>query len=307
MRLPRAGFGQGRTVRLCHVKPPPRVVHGVTCPAAVGRRVSRRLPSTALRVGHACVRRPHRGHGPGAGTRRLSGPHRTAPGTMLLYGRPRPRRLVVARHRWRGEWTRSPAPGAFQEGTGCSSVLSHRRSDLPSLRLRRTYAPIWSAPGRAGYPAPPGPLPDGLPNRGVMSLPQLIVYRPGRRNSALITLAGEIDFESAPLVRASVDQCLRDGIRAIDIDLTLVSFCDCTGLSAFLHAARQTTVAGGTLRLHHPSPMLVLVAGLTGCGFLLLGPPYDPLPPSGDALAVPAPAPPHRAVPPAPVLPGDAR
>ncbi|MGW2572062.1 STAS domain-containing protein [Streptomyces sp. NPDC001537] len=226
---------------------------------------------------------------------------------MLLYGRPRPRRLVVARHRWRGERTRSPTPGAFQEGTGCSSVLSHMRSDLPSLRLRRTYAPIWSAPGGAGYPARPCPLPDGLPNRGVMPLPQLTVYRRDRRKRALITLAGEIDLESAPLVRASVDQCLRDGIRAIDVDLTLVSFCDCSGLNTFLHAAQRTTEAGGSLRLHHPPPMLVLVVGLTGCGFLFRGPPYDPPPPSCGAPAVPAPALPHGSVPPAPVLPGDAR
>ncbi|RPF36422.1 STAS domain-containing protein [Streptomyces sp. TLI_185] len=140
-----------------------------------------------------------------------------------------------------------------------------------------------------------------------MPLPQLTVYRRDRRKRALITLAGEIDFESAPLVRASVEQCLRDGIRAIDVDLTPVSFCDCSGLNAFLHAAQQTTVAGGTLRLHHPPPMLVLVVGLTGCGFLLLGPPYDPPPPSGDAVAVPAPALPHGSVPPAPVLPGDVR
>lgn len=149
-----------------------------------------------------------------------------------------------------------------------------------------------------------GPLPDGFPNRGVMPLPQLTVYRHDRRKRALITLAGEIDLESVPLVRASLEQCLRDGIRTIDVDLTPVSFCDCSGLNAFLHAAQQTTVAGGTLRLHHPPPMLVLVVGLTGCGFLLLGPPYDPPPPSGDA---PAPTLPHGhgSVPPAPVLSGD--
>jgi anti-sigma B factor antagonist len=62
-----------------------------------------------------------------------------------------------------------------------------------------------------------------------MPLPQLNVYRHDRTKQALITLAGEID-----------------------IDLTAVTFCDCSGLTAFLHASQQTTAADGSLRLHYP-------------------------------------------------------
>ncbi|MFD9395163.1 STAS domain-containing protein [Streptomyces sp. NPDC060000] len=125
---------------------------------------------------------------------------------------------------------------------------------------------------------------------------------------ALITLSGEIDLDSAPLLCASLERCLRDGSHTIDVDLTSVRFCDCSGLNAFLRAAQQTTVAGGALRLHHPPPMLARMLELTGCGFLLLGPPFGPRPsPPGDAPAAPAPAPPHGPVPPAPVLLGDVR
>ena len=85
----------------------------------------------------------------------------------------------------------------------------------------------------------------------------------------MFTLAGEIDHESAPLVRASLEQCLRDGIRAIDIDLTHVTFCDCSGLNAFLLAARRTTTVGGTLRLHHPPPSLARILDLVGASALL--------------------------------------
>ncbi|MFF4503879.1 STAS domain-containing protein [Streptomyces sp. NPDC001401] len=141
-----------------------------------------------------------------------------------------------------------------------------------------------------------------------MSLPQLVVYRHDRRKRALITLAGEIDLESVPLVRAALERCLHDDMRTIDVDLTPVTFCDCSGLNAFLHAAQQTTVAGGTLRLHHPPPMFALVVGLAGCGFLLLGLPSGQLPPPlGDSLAAPRPAPSHGSVPHAPVLSGDVR
>ncbi|MEU9433894.1 STAS domain-containing protein [Streptomyces sp. NPDC048252] len=111
-----------------------------------------------------------------------------------------------------------------------------------------------------------------------MLRPQLTVHRHVRRNRALITLSGEVDLDSAPLLCASLERCLRDGIHTVDVDLTSVRFCDCSGLNTFLRAAQQATVAGGALRLHHPPPTLARMLELTGCGFLLLGPPAGPLP-----------------------------
>ncbi|MFF4534619.1 STAS domain-containing protein [Streptomyces aureus] len=119
-----------------------------------------------------------------------------------------------------------------------------------------------------------------------MPRPQFAVHRHDRGKRVLITLAGEIDLESAPLVSTALARCLSDGIRAIDIDLTHVTFCDCTGLNVFLHAAQQTTEAGGTLRLHHPPPVLGLILDLTGSGFLLLDVPFGSLShPLGDVPA----------------------
>ncbi|MCT9079176.1 STAS domain-containing protein [Streptomyces fulvoviolaceus] len=142
-----------------------------------------------------------------------------------------------------------------------------------------------------------------------MPLPQLTVYRHVRRHRALITLAGEIDLETAPLVRAALQRCPGDGIRTIDVDLSPVTFCDCSGLNVFLHAAQMTTEAGGTLRLHHPPRTLSLILDLTGSGALLLGLPVGyPPSPHGDVPAVPDPATghrPHRHVPLVPVLSGD--
>ncbi|MGW7240965.1 STAS domain-containing protein [Streptomyces sp. NPDC054804] len=141
-----------------------------------------------------------------------------------------------------------------------------------------------------------------------MPLPQLTVYRHDRWNRALITLAGEIDLESAPLVRRVLAQCLSDGIRTIDVDLTPVTFCDCSGLNTFLHAAQKSSETGATLRLHHPPRTLGLILDLTGAGVLLLGVPSGHLsPPTGSVPAPAAPVPPHRTHPLASVLPGDAR
>ncbi|MFF5719801.1 STAS domain-containing protein [Streptomyces buecherae] len=158
-----------------------------------------------------------------------------------------------------------------------------------------------------------------------MPQPHFTVNRRDRSPGALITLAGEIDLITAPLVRVSLERSLLDGMRVIDVDLAAVTFCDCSGLNTFLRAAQQTTAAGGTLRLHHPPPTLVRIVELTGWGALLIGLPLGHgLPPLGDARApsgparplpttTPAlqasavPAQPHRSVSLAPGLPSDMR
>ncbi|MET8247812.1 STAS domain-containing protein [Streptomyces sp. NPDC005202] len=134
-----------------------------------------------------------------------------------------------------------------------------------------------------------------------MPIPQLTFYRHDKHSRALITLAGEIGLVTEHLVRESLGQCLRDGIRTIDVVLTTVTFCDVTNLNAFLHASRATAVAGGSLRLHYPPPVLARLIALTGTGTLLLGLPggllvsrptrqhaSDPEPPHGIAPAMPA-------------------
>jgi anti-anti-sigma factor len=97
----------------------------------------------------------------------------------------------------------------------------------------------------------------------------LRLYRHDTKSRALITLAGEIDVESAPLIRNALARCLRDGIRTIDVDLTTVTFCDCSGLNAFLGASRLTAAAGGSLRLHYPGPAVSRLLDLTGSESLL--------------------------------------
>ncbi|WP_369035295.1 STAS domain-containing protein [Streptomyces adonidis] len=141
-----------------------------------------------------------------------------------------------------------------------------------------------------------------------MPFPRLTIYRHDRRNRALITLAGEIDLETAPLLCAALARCLSDGIRIVDVDLTPVTFCDCSGLNAFLYAVQKTAEAGGILQLHHPPPTLERILDLTGCGLLLLGSPVGHLsPPPGNvpAPAVQPPAP--RSTPLVAVGSGDAR
>jgi anti-sigma B factor antagonist len=109
-----------------------------------------------------------------------------------------------------------------------------------------------------------------------MPIAQLLnVYRHDRNSRALITLSGEIDLHTAPVVRASVERCPREGVRVIDIDLTAVPFCDCSGLNAFLHMSDAAEAVPAVLRLHFPCPMVLRL--LTGSADRLLARPAGDL------------------------------
>ncbi|MGY0060606.1 STAS domain-containing protein [Streptomyces sp. LZ34] len=101
-------------------------------------------------------------------------------------------------------------------------------------------------------------------NRGVMTLPQLNIYRHDRGTRTLITLAGEIDPTTAPQVRTALERCLRDGITTIDVDLTTVGRCDSSGLRVFLDASRHAAETHASLRLHYPSPQTARLLAETG-------------------------------------------
>lgn len=102
-----------------------------------------------------------------------------------------------------------------------------------------------------------------------MPIPQLNVFRHDHESRALLTLAGEIDAATAPLVREALEACHRDGVRRVDVDLTAVTFCDVSGLNVFLSAFLRQAETGTTLRLHRPSQGLARVIEITGSGFLL--------------------------------------
>ncbi len=102
-----------------------------------------------------------------------------------------------------------------------------------------------------------------------MFLPPLNVYRHDHTNRTLITLVGEIDLATAPLVRATLATCAGDGVRTVDVDLTAVTRCDADGLGAFIEASRLAGEAGTALRLHYPPPATARMIEVSGSGHLL--------------------------------------
>ncbi|MEU3518684.1 STAS domain-containing protein [Streptomyces sp. NPDC006654] len=102
-----------------------------------------------------------------------------------------------------------------------------------------------------------------------MTPPRLNIYRHDRGARALVTLAGVIDPVTAPRVRAALEQCLRDGITLIDVDLTTVDRCDDNGLRVFLDVSEHAAEAQAFLLLHHPSPQTERLLMDTGSDGLL--------------------------------------
>lgn len=75
-------------------------------------------------------------------------------------------------------------------------------------------------------------------------------------DSVVVTVRGNLDIASAPVLTTTLDQVLgRDSPRVI-VDLSGIEFCDSVGLSAFVVGHNRASAAGGWLRLAGPGEFL---------------------------------------------------
>lgn len=80
----------------------------------------------------------------------------------------------------------------------------------------------------------------------------------------VVTISGELDIASAPVLRERLLDLLRPGASRIVIELSGVTFCDATGLAVLVGASRRASLLGGVLRLAAPAPPVATVLRLTG-------------------------------------------
>lgn len=73
---------------------------------------------------------------------------------------------------------------------------------------------------------------------------------------------GELDMASAQELDTALSRLLRDGHRAVTVDLSELTFIDCRGVRALAEATERFSDAGGRLVLTRPAPPVVRVLDL---------------------------------------------
>ncbi|MFD9483699.1 STAS domain-containing protein [Streptomyces sp. NPDC059991] len=95
--------------------------------------------------------------------------------------------------------------------------------------------------------AAPAYSPSGRP------LPRLeIEVRPAGYRQ-LVAVTGEIDIDADHLLHSTLRAALDHSRHGVDVDLSKVDFCDCSGLNILLRIRQRALQDGKTLCVHAPS------------------------------------------------------
>jgi anti-sigma B factor antagonist len=70
--------------------------------------------------------------------------------------------------------------------------------------------------------------------------------------TAVVSITGEVDLSTAPLLRKSLYSALDDGALRLILDFAGVSFIDSTGLGVIVGALKRVSESGGTLAVRAP-------------------------------------------------------
>jgi anti-anti-sigma factor len=81
---------------------------------------------------------------------------------------------------------------------------------------------------------------------------------------AVVSLAGELDIGSAPELAERARVLVTAGHVRLVLDLTDLTFCDSTGLAAFVRAKNDCQRSGGYLRLAAPTPNVARILAVVG-------------------------------------------
>lgn len=85
-----------------------------------------------------------------------------------------------------------------------------------------------------------------------------------RSRCRVVLPSGQLDMQTAPVLRAAIDDLIRGGDRRIVVDLGNLTFCDSIGLSTLVVAHRSCAEDGGYLRLARPTPFMLNLLTVVG-------------------------------------------
>ncbi|GAA2920412.1 MULTISPECIES: STAS domain-containing protein [Streptomycetaceae] len=86
---------------------------------------------------------------------------------------------------------------------------------------------------------------------------------------AVLTVAGEIDVDSAPALRTRALELIRQGRPHLVLDMEPLEFCDSSGLNTMIAILRYAKDRHGSLSLAAAPPHLTRLLDVTGVGELI--------------------------------------
>ncbi|MGO4457984.1 STAS domain-containing protein [Streptomyces sp. M-16] len=95
-----------------------------------------------------------------------------------------------------------------------------------------------------------------------------VSVRPGPRRTRA-EISGEIDADNCGKVRDALNAALDASTAGLDIGLSALTFCDCSGLHLLLDLHLTAATTGKTLVLHAPRPQFTRLLDLTDTAPLL--------------------------------------
>jgi anti-anti-sigma factor len=120
--------------------------------------------------------------------------------------------------------------------------------------------PMLSAQLMGLYAAPCAKSPDPARERPSAYL-KIETHPAGERTTVVV--AGEIDMATARRLRRALRDALAESVRGVDLDLSRVFFCDCTGLNVLLDARQHASADGKTVTIGPAGPAVVRLLALS--------------------------------------------
>lgn len=96
-----------------------------------------------------------------------------------------------------------------------------------------------------------------------------VTYAQRGEGGVCLRLAGELDLSTAPELNSAIDRLIAEGRRELLLDLTGLTFCDSSGIAAFVRGDNLAAADGGWLRVTGATGRVARVLQVTGLAEVL--------------------------------------
>ncbi|WP_346534645.1 STAS domain-containing protein [Micromonospora sp. DPT] len=96
-----------------------------------------------------------------------------------------------------------------------------------------------------------------------------VTHSPRAGGGVCLRLVGELDMSTVGQLNETIDRLAADGTRHLLLDLAELTFCDSTGIAAFVRGDNRAAADGGWLRLTGATGRVDRVLQVTGLAEVL--------------------------------------